>query len=213
MSGNWTYFPPVGSGGSGANDYDRDTFPDYSLNANSNAGLTDNAQTNPLRFFFGNPDVVRYGGRELEFDSIALIEDTTRWIDGDPTFEIKLKDEPGDVFVYAVGNVTLEDMDGGYKKVRLQGAGARIGVTGVLRRANFISQSYSNLSAAQSFVDGVLETSGLNAFAGEPTIRSLRVSRQLYLGSRTLQTINLHTFEIRCPNFDGSSAGLEISGV
>ena len=213
MSGNWTYFPPVGSGGSGANDYDRDTFPDYSLNANSNSGLTDNASTNPLRFFFGNPDVVRFGARELEFDSIALIEDTTRWVDGDPTWEVRLKNDPGDVYVYAVGNVIFEEMDGGYKKLRLQGAGSRIGVTGVLRRANFISMSQTNLAAAQSFVDGSVETTGLNAFAGEPTVRSLRVGRQFLLGSRTLQTNNLHTYEIRCPNFDGGSAGLEITGV
>lgn len=205
MSGNWTYFPPTGGSGGGTNDYDKDSFKDYSLPANSNSGLTSTAATNPLGEYFLNDDSVKYQDKFLSIIGMTVIEDKSKWINGDITYKVEFSEPTPGIVMYATGNVILRDR-GRWKELYLQTIPDAVGVSGVARRVQFVVMPNANTTTAVNATYSV-DGSSLGSvdvcsaqlptaagfFATVPVAR-FPVYKAVSLGS--LQTKDIHDYRL-----------------
>lgn len=195
MSGNWTYFPPTGAGGSGTNDYDKDTFPDYSLDANNNTGFTDTALTNPLAQYFGNPDAVFYGQKRLVVDYITLL-DASKWINAEPTYIVTFTERTPGIVAYCGGNVRFAKRDRG-GAIILSGNDSFFGVSGFVRRVGFLNRQIDTATRNMTYlIDGVsagnVDTGSFSTGAGFDN--QINPNAILYTGS--LQSRDIHDFRV-----------------
>lgn len=158
QSGNFTLFKSDSVTGSGAIDYVKDVFPDVTLAASDNTGLTDNSLTNPLGGFFANNDATLFGAKKLLIKDIVLIKDTTKWVGNEPTYQIIWDQSFPEISGYVFGTVRL-DAKAGQNEVNFLSAGNGIGVTGKVRRvALLVENAVLTAGSANVFVDGVNTT-------------------------------------------------------
>jgi hypothetical protein len=151
MINNWTLFGNGSGSASSGNgvDYLQDVFLDVTNNATSNSGFTSTAATNPLGANFFNDDLPKYSAKTLYIKDYVLIQDRSKWINGEPTYQITWSDNVTPIVGYAWG-----DYDQGTGTFRKIGDG--IGITGVMQRIAFITKTNSSSTAtAQIQVDGV----------------------------------------------------------
>lgn len=158
QSGNFTLFKSDSVSGSGAIDYVKDVFPDVTLVATDNTGLTNNSLTNPLGGFFANNDGTLFGAKRLLIKDIVLIQDTTKWVGNEPTYQIIWDQNFPAVSGYAFGAVRF-NAKSGQNELNFVSAGNGIGVTGKVRRVALLVENSSGAGSANVFVDGVNTTS------------------------------------------------------
>jgi hypothetical protein len=150
MINNWTLFGNGSGSASSGNgvDYLQDVFLDVTNNATSNSGFNSTAATNPLGANFFNDDLPKYSAKVLYIKDYVLIQDRSKWINGEPTYQITWSDNVSPVVGYAWGDI--DQPTGTFRKI-----GDGIGVTGVMQRIAFIVRPNGAATAtAQIKVDG-----------------------------------------------------------
>lgn len=155
--GNFTLYEsdPSSGGMTAATAYVEDAFKDISLPATNNTGLTDTAATNPTGLFMANNDAPRYGAKTLFIKDLVLIEDRTKWISQKPTYRVIWHESCPSIEAFVFGKFTIL-RDGPFRVcVQIDQEGDGIGVTGILRRLNWIVQgSPQDPATAQMATDG-----------------------------------------------------------
>ncbi len=154
MSKDTLFTNDTGAAG-GAVDYVKDVFQDVSLPPTVNTGLTDTAATNPLGVAFANDDSVKYGVKTLYIKDLVLLADKSKWVSNKPTYQIIWNESFPQVTGYLFGNYSInEPLANTSYTIKTIGDG--IGITGVVRRAQFIvTDNTAATATAQVVVDGV----------------------------------------------------------
>lgn len=212
------FFTNESSSGGGTSDYIKDVFPDVTLKATNNTGLTDSSATNPLGLKFNNSDLPTVRSKTLFFKGLNQIVDPSKWINGKPTYEFQLDEDFPQVKVYLSGTVSAENRYG-LPVWKLNDTGDLVGVTGIFRRIAFIVQpSTSSSQTAQYYVDGVagnsVDFSNLSSAVdsslaswspfsinGFPVFCALK-------HSATNETVDLHDIQLRHTGSDFSVFGI-----
>lgn len=135
-------------------DFVRDAFPDITVAADSNAGLTSNSNTNPLSQYFANDVAPRFGAKVLFIKSIDLIEDRSKWINNTPTFNITWTEPFPSVKGYCFGSAALYKTRN-YTGIKFPASDATqgFGVGGVIRKVKWLTGANGG-TAINELVDG-----------------------------------------------------------
>lgn len=213
--GNFTLYGSDSSGGGSTAtlNYVEDVFKDISLVATNNTGLTDTAATNPTGLLMANNDAPRYGAKTLLIKDLVLIEDRTKWISNKPTYRVIWHEHFPAIEAFVYGKFTIL-RDGPFRVcVQIDQEGDGIGVTGVLRRLNWIVQgSPQDPATAQMSTDGV-STSTINFSRTDFKYDNVLNSQQnflsvfetvkgdlnnlgVYQAQSSNETNDLHTFQL-----------------
>lgn len=148
----------------GAADFVIDSFVDTVLPATNNNALTSNALTNPFGVFIANAEAVQFGVKTLWIKDIKLIEDRSKWINTQPTYEVLFHENYPGIFCYAALRDTPTVTDQFYEPWRIEdpslkpfylGSNAQwtFGVTGRFSRVAFLTGKDG--ITGRLFVDGV----------------------------------------------------------
>lgn len=158
----------VGNAVASSVDFLKDSFVDTVLPPTNNTGLTSNALTNPFGVFVANAESVQYGVKTLWIKGIQLIEDRTKWINTQPTYEVLFHETYPGLFCYAALRNAATDLDQFYEPFRNTDPETKpfylgsnddwiFGVTGRFRRVAFL--------AGKGGVSGRLTVDGVDAGA------------------------------------------------
>lgn len=204
-----TVFQSAGGGAAtSALDYLRDAFGDISSVANSNNGLTDNANTNPNAQYFGNDDAPKYSKKLLLVKDLIKL-DRKLWINGSPTYQIVWdKTFPG-VYGYLFGlNINLFKGEDGRVVVQASGNAATsvgFGLTGKVRKVLWSAGS-STSSTFSSLIDNVAATAVPCTSVLGTGVDTAIVTQRITLISQNsaLQTDDLHDYRMIDPAAAGT---------
>lgn len=191
-------------------DYVRDAFADVTKAADSNAGLTDNANTNPLGQYFGNDVAPRYGAKALFIKSITLIEDKSKWIESQPTYEVNWTENFPSAKAYCFGPVSLSQ-NRNYKwlSFELSTTVKGFGVGGVIRSVRWLVGLCAG--ALTEKVDGSsVGTFGNILFPMQDIASVPKLPFSPLSSISTNQTFDLHDFRIES---DATLEGLSVYGA
>lgn len=203
---NGTMFTNESSANAGSSEYVQEVFPDVSLIATSNSGLTDSATTNPLGLFMGNSDSMLYGGKMLFIQSLTLLKDRSKWFNNQATYQVTFtEDFPGaKAFIYGdfvtttkagrfpTGNAGVQTV------VTATTNGNVIGmvVTGIIRRCGFILEgSSAAVQGGTIYADGASDGT-VNWSDFVTGSNNTGVPRLMVCMNTTTQTNDLHTYRI-----------------
>lgn len=205
MGQNGFVFSSEGSAGSGSAEFVKDAFLDISVQATSNAGLTDTALTNPLGGKFLNDDAVKYGPVTMWIKDVKLIEDRSKWINSQATYEICWdKYYPG-VLGYAYGAVKAVSINGQYvpgealSELDILISGGGVGITGVFQRVAWLVQGSTSTGTAQVYTDGVSgSTLNFGGLSSDSDRRDLKYSS--LISSASNSSVDIHDFRAQALN-------------
>lgn len=165
MSQNGTLFKAdsMGSAAAGAVDYIKDSFVDTVLPPTDNSGLTSNALTNPFGIFVANAEAVQYGVKTLWIKGLQLIEDRSKWLNTQPTYEVLFHETYPGLFCYAALRTASSVTDQFYEPWRITDPNLKpfylgsnddwiFGVTGRFSRVAFLTGKDG--ITGRLFVDG-----------------------------------------------------------
>lgn len=199
-------------GGSGSNLFDQTSFQDTVLPASNNSGLTSTVGTNPLNGYFGNDLAPRWMAKTLWIKDLIRVEDRTLWIQGRPTYKVVWHESFPGADGYLFGDVVATGTQE-TKNYLLTGVGDGFGVSGVIRRVQWIFRPGNNLSAtAAQTVDGV--STGNLSVGGIASGDALNTYPQksiysLITHAATNETRDLHNYQITANQF----SSLYVQGV
>jgi hypothetical protein len=189
-------------------DYVRDSLADFTVPANSNAGLTDSASTNPLGQYFGNNNGVKYKAKTLWIDNLVL-QDELNWIGGKPTYKIIWNEVWPDAGGYIVGEVVSRQAASSGKLFTILGGSSIFGVSGVIRRCAFLAQPTNDANVtATIYVDGVSDVA--IQLEDRPLLSDLEQKTFVAYKNSSQQTHDLHDYQLRT---DAVSADTKITPV
>lgn len=167
MAGNFTLFTNDSGSAAGPINYVQDAFPDITLPATTNTGLTDNANTNPQGRFFANDVAPTFGAKTLFIRDLILESDRSKWIDNQPTYRVIYTSQFPNINMYIWGDIQItanvqEDVINGIsqpferdaKVVSIRNVGGGYGVNGVIRRVAFLLNDSRTIGTGQVVVDG-----------------------------------------------------------
>lgn len=183
---------------SSALDYVRDAFSDVTVKADSNAGLTSNANTNPLGQFFGNDAAPRYGAKTLFIKTINLIEDRSKWVNNTPTYDVVWTENFPSVKAYCFGEVALNKTRQYTSIIFPASASVQgFGVGGVIRQVKWLCIT-DGTAPFDEYVDnslvGTINAPDFPSVAGVANLDYLPLSTQSSI--TTGQTLDIHDFKI-----------------
>lgn len=198
-----------GAAAAAGSDYEKDVFPDVSLLADSNSGLTDTALTNPTRALVDNGDATAFQAKTLLIKGTQLIADRTKWIGQKPTYQIIFDQPFPALFAYAYGSFTTESLTaiapwGGQdsplnsqKYLKFSQADDGIGVTGKIRRLQWLVQGDTSSTATAMRVTDGSNTSTINFSGVAATSDTANTAKfAAYAHQSSNETNNLHTFQL-----------------
>lgn len=146
-------FTTDSAAGSASSDYDKDVFQDVSLPATNNTGLTSTVSTNPLNGFFANDAAPRWMAKTLFIKDLQRVEDRTLWVNGRATYKIIWSEDFPGADGYVFGSVALGGT-GESRYVSINDLGDGCGVTGVIRRVQWLVRPQSGTATATPALDG-----------------------------------------------------------
>lgn len=220
MSGtNGTLFQTESGSTGGASDYVADVFPDVSLKATSNSGLTDNSNTNPLGLYFGNADTPLFGVKTLYIKELKLIKDRSKWYNNQATYQIIFNENYPQIQAFYYGTVSYTYKTGVFSDnsktqlvvKNLGGSTGGVLVTGLCRRVGFIldgipSANQTGTIYVDGSSDGSVDVSDVSAASN-----STLVARHGSYINSTTQTYDLHTFRLENDSSDSLSfVGIQV---
>lgn len=165
------------SAGGGALDYVQDAFQDITVPANSNAGFSSTVSKNPLGYYLGNDCAPRYGAKVLWIKDLVPVDPNksvalsfTNFLF--PAYEIVWHEDFPQAKGYAFGAAWLDrqptdsspilNTPGPQTRQRMQvltqRSGDGVGITGVIRRVQWILAPGLSASSMQLQLDGVNTT-------------------------------------------------------
>lgn len=211
MASNGLLFTPDQSSGSGATDFIKDVFVDFTFPATVNTGLTDNSNTNPTGSFFSDSDQATFGSKVLWFKDIQLLDNRASWINSRPTSQITFTsgDFPA-VKAFGYGNICKKSYYKDMVALSPQEAMGGFAVTGKIRRLTWLIQP----SDVQTSKLGQLKTDGSNTTTIDLTgnasvIQNLEAQFVGVNHQASNETNDLHTFQIE----DQNTSILNVMGV
>lgn len=211
MSQNGLLFTPDQSSGSGATDFVKDTFVDFTFVATNNSGLTDSALTNPTGSFFTDSDQASFGSKVLWFKDLTLLENRVSWINSRPTYSVSFTsgDFPS-AKVFAYGNITKKNFYRDMGQIAGQEVGAGFAVSGKIRRLTWLIQPADTQTSktAQLKTDGVATTT-IDLTGNSGIIQNFEAQWAAFNHQASNETNDLHTFQIE----DLSNGILSVMGV
>lgn len=213
MSSNFTLFTNDSGAAGGPIDYVKDAFPDGTVPASNNTGLTDSASTNPLGGFFANDDAVKYGAKILWIKDLTLIDDRSKWVSNKTTYKVNFTENFPGVNAYVYGNVYnfhdngLQSQFGpveaaplqqGQSYIQFKSPGDGFGITGVIRKVAFIcNPTTTGTATAQLLVDGANTTTiDMSSVASDASGQQI-TKYNAYVNSASNQTQDLHDFRVQ----------------
>lgn len=146
-------FTTESAAGSASSDYDKDAFQDISLPASNNSGLTSTVSTNPLGGYFANDLAPKWMAKTLWIKDLVRVEDRTLWINGRATYKILWNESFPGVDGYAFGAVQLQGTSES-RYISINDIGDGCGVTGLIRRVQWIIRPKSGTATATPSIDG-----------------------------------------------------------
>lgn len=231
MNGNFQLFKPSGgAAGTAASDYLKDAFEDLSVPATNNSGLNSTISTNPLNGYFANDDGPKYGPKTLYIKDLVLIEDRSKWQQGQPTYQVIFNESFPGVLGYVWGTPELrrgviyngiadiqqpfQSMDAAHMvNVKFVNGVGGVGITCKGRRVQWLVTPTSNLGSgagyvAQLQVDGANTTTIPIANNRNTYNRNLGRSYTAEVNSASNATNDLHDFRLLAS--DCSVAGVVV---
>lgn len=233
MNGNFQLFKPSGGSGSGtsSSDFVKEAFQDISAPATNNVGLSSTISTNPLGGYFANDDAPKYGPKTLWITDLVLIEDRTKWQEGQPTYQIVFHEQFPGVVGYVWGAASLRrgtlydkvtpislpfgNMNSRYMvNVAFKGGAGGVGVTGKIRRVQWlVTPPLTTGGTVQLKVDGVSgNTLDLSANPNSYDYNLTR-SYDARVDAASNETNNLHDFRISPMGAPGADNTGGVAGV
>lgn len=204
--------------------YLNQSFQDYSLPGNSNAGFSSTISTNPLNGSFANDDSSKYFVKTLWINELVQVQDRSLWFMGGRTFNVQFTENFSGIQAFASGAIGLNQQING-KSVRLSGNGSFFSVSGNILRVSFIVKPKvaGSAQSANYLVDGALSTTiQYTSFSDEDggTTGALATynfindqNKYFLIDDGNTQTNNLHTFSLGSVG-DGTNDGvLEVIGI
>lgn len=196
INGNFTHFGTSGGGSGSQNDFIQDAFADGSLPANSNSGLTSNANTNPLNESFLNDDAVVFGTKTLYIKELTLVENRSLWINQQPTYRITWNEPFFAVKGYVFGDFVKNSA---YDQTEIHFKSGGIGVGGIIRRVAWLVRPSTSASATgQLALDNVntstIDFSNLNS--NSDTYDKQQTYRIPIQAQAANETKDLHDFRL-----------------
>ncbi len=211
MGDNFTLFKSGSGSGSGGNssDYVKDAFQDLSLPANTNTGLSSTVSTNPNGYYFKNDDTPRYLIKTLFIKDLVLVEDRTKWINNQITYEVIWNETCPAVKGYIVGTARLRNFKNG-KCVEITNIDNIFGVTGVIRQVAWLVNATSITGTADLVTDGV-DTGNDITFGGAAVQNQFNGLNELnaLLHNSVKSSQNIHDYRLVA----NETASLNVSGV
>lgn len=196
MPNNDTFFTNDTGTAASAGDYISSVFPDVSLPATNNTGLTDNANTNPFSMQFANPDSPQYGAKTLYIKSLSLIQDRSKWVSNKPTYLINWHESFPSVVGYVYGEVFL-DSRANQVSVRLKETGDAFGVNGIIRRVAWLSNSTTGVAVTGiNTVDGAAGTTTTFISNAADSDKNGQSKYSAYVHAAANETRDLHDIRI-----------------
>jgi hypothetical protein len=141
------------SAGSASSDYDKDAFQDISLPASNNTGFTSTLSTNPLNGFYANDGAPKWMAKTLFIKDLQRVEDRTLWVNGRATYKIIWHEDFPGADGYVFGAITLSGTAES-RIVSINDAGDGCGVSGVIRRVQWLVRPRSGTATATPSLDG-----------------------------------------------------------
>jgi hypothetical protein len=139
--------------GSASSDYDKDVFQDVSLPASNNTGFSSTVSKNPLGAFYANDAAPKWMAKTLFIKDLTRVEDQSLWINGRATYKIIWNEDFPGADGYVFGSVSL----GGTAESRyvsINDLGDGCGVSGVIRRVQWLVRPQSGTATATPALDG-----------------------------------------------------------
>ena len=206
-TGNFTFYSSDSGGGAQSLDFIRDAFDDISLPATNNTGFSDTVGKNPFSKFFANTDAPQYGAKTLWIKDLVLESDRTKWVSDKPTYRVIFTESCPSIYAYVAGNVRLRNRENGIS-VDLRGVGDLLGISGVVRRVQFLVNAVNGTSTASVQVDGTANATTIQmGSAPNPTAGVNLFNAQVHAASN--EDKEIHDYRIVGAN----AYGMSISGI
>lgn len=205
-------FTNDGGGGSASSLFDQTSFQDTQLPASNNSGLTSTVGTNPLNEYFANDLAPKWMSKTLWIKDLVRVTDKSLWINGKPTFKVVWNENFPGADGYAFGDV-ISTATGEVKYLTLSGNGDGFGVSGVIRRVQWIFRPTKVSSATVTqLVDGVSTGSVSLPFLAAGDNQNTYPEKTM-LGAvvhgATNETHDLHDYRVTADQFNAA----QIEGV
>lgn len=196
MSTDLLLFQSQSSATSGVSDFVNQEFQDLSLPSSANTGFSSTVSTNPFGNFYSNDDVLRYRTKTLWVKDMVLIQDSSKWINRQPTYQIIWNQTFPPIQGYCSGGASIQRTQSG-ARILLQEPGDSFGVGGIFSNVMWIvaGEATGNLSLATS-TDAIVGTP-LAIAANQPYAGSVKYSGYLHQASNASR--NIHDFRLSVP--------------
>lgn len=211
MGDNFTLFQNAGGSSSGGSaEYVKDAFQDISMPANTNAGYTSTVLTNPNSQYFQNDDQPRYLVKTLYIKDLVEIQDRTKWINNQITYEIIWNENCPAAKGYIVGNARLRNFQNG-KTVEITNIDNLVGVTGVIRQIAWIINPTSVATGTADLITDGVDTGSDASFGGAEVSNQYNGLNEfnLVLHNTVKSSQNIHDYRLQA----NETSTLNVCGV
>lgn len=194
-----TFFTNDAGSPGGAVDYVKDAFQDISKPGSANTGLTSSASTNPLGGLYADDESTKFQVKTLYIKDIVLVEDRALWVSNKPTYKIIWNESFPGVDGYCFGAFQLEAKKDGAIALRVESIGDGMGVTGVIRKVQWLVQSDSRAGATGQLVTDGSSGSTIDYSSGQSVadFRANRFTRYAPISHNTvLNSKDIHDYRL-----------------